>query len=187
MRTMIGFTPGPEMPPYLLPIAGRNVSVLILSPRMVLAMTSASAPAASAAFAIATTSPALGDSLHHTGFLVALRMRLITLKVWSSCMAKLPPPGLRVGHEILTSMTSTSGTSTSRVIASKSSAVWDLVLKKILNALGRQADRIDHAAFELGDAGRRITDAEFARHRFRHQRAKPVDVHHLGEFCGESA
>src|SRR5579871_482663 len=81
MRTMIGFTPGPEMPPYLLPIAGRNVSMLILSPRIVLAMTSASAPAASAAFAIATTSPALGDSLHHTGFVVALRMRLITLKV----------------------------------------------------------------------------------------------------------
>src|SRR5580700_6335164 len=77
MRTMMGLTPGPEMPPYLLPIAGRKVSMLILSPRMVLETTSASAPAASAALAIATTSPALGDSLHHTGLRVALRMRVI--------------------------------------------------------------------------------------------------------------
>src|SRR5580704_13396967 len=81
MRMMIGLTPGPEMPPYLLPIAGRNVSILIFSPRIVLDTTSASAPAAAAALAIATTSPALGESLHHTGFAVALRMRLITLKV----------------------------------------------------------------------------------------------------------
>src|SRR5260370_23721200 len=100
MRTMMGFTPGPEMPPYLLPIAGRKVSMLILSPRMVLAMTSASAPAVSAALAVATTAPAFGDSLPHKGFAVALRMRHITFKGGSSCMAELAAPGLAVGHDI---------------------------------------------------------------------------------------
>ena len=47
----------------------------------------------------------------------------MTLKVWSSCMAEVcPPPGLRVGQEMFTSITSMSGTSTSRDMASKSSA-----------------------------------------------------------------
>ena len=46
---MIGLMPGPDKPPNLLPIAGRNVSVLILSPNIVFATTSALAPARSAA------------------------------------------------------------------------------------------------------------------------------------------
>ena len=46
---------------------------------MVFETTSASAPAASAALAIATTSPALGESFAHTGFLVWARMPVITL------------------------------------------------------------------------------------------------------------
>src|SRR5439155_788394 len=59
MRTMIGLMPGPERPPNLLPIEGRKVLTSILSPRIVFDTTSASAPAASAALAMATTSPAL--------------------------------------------------------------------------------------------------------------------------------
>ena len=78
MRTMIGLMPGPDKPPNLLPIAGRNVSVLIFSPRIVLATTNASAPARSAACATVTISPALGDSFTQTGFSVVARMSLTT-------------------------------------------------------------------------------------------------------------
>src|SRR5262249_23525575 len=102
MRTMIGLMPGPERPPNLLPIAGRKLLTSFLGPRMVFDTPSASAPAASAALAMATTSPALGESLHQIGLSVVLRMRLMTLNVCSSCSAKLPPLGSRVGHEMLT-------------------------------------------------------------------------------------
>src|SRR5882672_2819135 len=81
MRMVIGLTPGPEMPPNLLPMAGRKVSMLIFNPRMVFETTSASAPADSAAIAMAVTSPALGESFTHTGLFVAPRMRLVTLWV----------------------------------------------------------------------------------------------------------
>ncbi len=70
--------PGPDKPPNLLPMAGRNVSVSILSPRMVLATTSASAPARSAACATVTMSPALGDSFTQMGLAVVARMSFIT-------------------------------------------------------------------------------------------------------------
>ena len=49
MRTMIGLMPGPDKPPNLLPIAGRNVSVSIFNPKIVFATTSASAPPPSGA------------------------------------------------------------------------------------------------------------------------------------------
>src|SRR6516165_5431091 len=81
MRMMIGFMPGPDSPPNLLPIAGRNVSVLILSPRIVFDTTNASAPARSAALATATTSPALGDNFTHIGLSVVARMSFTTLYV----------------------------------------------------------------------------------------------------------
>ena len=119
----MGLMPGPDMPPNLLPMAGRKVSVSIFSPRMVLDTTKASAPAFSAALAMATMSPALGDSLAHSGFSVAARMPVSTSKACSSCSAKLPPPGARVGQEMLTSITSTPGTLTSLAMAAKSSAV----------------------------------------------------------------
>src|SRR5262249_9195495 len=102
---------------------GRKLLTSILRPRMVFDTTSASAPAASAALAMATTSPALGESLHQIGLSVGLRMRLMTLNVCSSCSAKLPPFGSRVGHEMLTSRTSILDTLASRALASKSSVV----------------------------------------------------------------
>ncbi len=115
--------PGPDKPPNLLPIAGRNVSVLILSPRIVFATTSALAPARSAALATATTSPAFGDSLTQTDLSVVARISRTTFSVCSSCRAKLPPLGSRVGQEIFTSSTSMSDLATSRAMASKSSMV----------------------------------------------------------------
>src|SRR5258708_35502436 len=108
MRTMIGLMPGPESPPNLLPIAGRKLLTSILRPRMVFDTTSASAPAASAALAMATTSPALGESLHQIGLSVVLRGRVMTLYVCSSCSAEVPPFGSRLGHELLTSSASIS-------------------------------------------------------------------------------
>src|ERR671935_3272076 len=98
MRTMIGLMPGPERPPNLLPIEGRKVFTSILRPRIVFETTSASAPAASAALAMPTTSPALGESLHQIGLSVVVRVRRMTLNVCSSCSAELPPLGARVGH-----------------------------------------------------------------------------------------
>ena len=65
--------------------------------------------------------------------------------------------------------------------------VRHLVLEEIFDALGRQADRIDHAAFHFGGARRRIAGAVFARHGLRHHGAEPVDVHHLGEIGREAA
>src|SRR5262249_61295931 len=120
MRTMIGLIPGPDSPPNLLPIAGRNVSVLIFRPRIVFDTTSASAPARSAALATATTSPALGDNFTHIGFSVVARMILTTLYVCSSCSPKLPPLGARGGQQILTSRTPSADLPTSRAHAAKS-------------------------------------------------------------------
>src|SRR4029077_9844291 len=65
--------------------------------------------------------------------------------------------------------------------------VRHLVLEEIIDALGRQPDRIDHAAFDLGGARRRIAGAVFAGDGFRHHGTQPVDVHHLGEVGGEAA
>src|SRR5579883_3339824 len=160
MRTMIGLMPGPDKPPNLLPMAGRKVSVLIFRPKMVLATTSALAPARSAACATVTISPALGDSLTHTGLSVVARMSLTTSWVCSACRAKLPP--------------------------FETPVVRYLMLEEILDALGRQPDRIDHAALDLGGARRRITGAVLARDGFCHHGAKPVDVHHLGEIGGKA-
>src|SRR5258705_6215074 len=115
--------PGPGGPSTWWLVGGGNLLASIWSRRMVFDTTSASAPAASAALAMATTSPALGESLHQIGLSVVLRMRLMTLNVCSSCSAKLPPFGSRVGHEILTSRTSISDPLTSRAMASKSSIV----------------------------------------------------------------
>ena len=65
--------------------------------------------------------------------------------------------------------------------------VGELVFEEIREPLPRQADRVDHAAFKLGDARRRIADAIFARHRLGDQRAEAVDVHHLGKLGRERA
>jgi hypothetical protein len=57
------------------------LSVRIFSDRKVLAITSASAPASSAALAIDTMSPALGDSFTHSGFLVLARIAVMQSRV----------------------------------------------------------------------------------------------------------
>src|SRR6516162_1973366 len=169
MRTMIGLMPGPDSPPNLLPIAGRNVSVFILSPRIVFDTTSASAPARSAALATATTSPAFGDNFTHIGLLVVARMSFTTLYVCSSCRAKLPPLGSRVGQEILTSSTSIADLATSRAMASKSSIV------------------VAEIEPTSGGARRRIAGAVFARHGLGDERAEPVQIHDLGEVGRETS
>jgi hypothetical protein len=72
---------GDTSPPNLLPRAGRKLSVRILSDRKVLAITRQSAPAVSAAFAIETMSPALGESFTHSGFLVLARIAVMQSRV----------------------------------------------------------------------------------------------------------
>src|SRR5438105_21725 len=107
----------------------RKLSTLILSPRMVFDTVMAFAPAFSAASAAAVISPAFGESLAHSGLLVIERQSLTTLWVVSSFSAKLPPPGWRVGQEMLSSMASTPGTLTSRAICAKSSIVSEVMLQ----------------------------------------------------------
>src|SRR5207245_10829188 len=97
MRTMIGLMPGPESPPNLLPIAGRNVLMSILRPRIVFDTTSASAPASSADLAMATTSQELGECLHKIGLFLVWRLRLMSLIVRSLLLAQIPPFGLCIG------------------------------------------------------------------------------------------
>src|SRR5687768_12705704 len=103
MRSTIGFTPGPEIPPYPFPMQERKVSTLIFNPRIVLDTVMALAPAFSAASATAVISPALGESFAHKGLSVIARHALTTLYVVSSFSAKLPPPGWRVGQEMFSS------------------------------------------------------------------------------------
>src|SRR3984893_14782480 len=180
MRTMMGFTPGPEMPPNLLRIAGRNVSMLILSPRMVLEMTSASAPAASAALAIATTSPAFGDSLHHTGLSVrpadgGHHIESVVLVHGEIAAARIAGRAGNIdlddvdvrnvhvaGHrlEVIGGL----GRDAAYQRWGEALVVRHLVAQEIFDALGRQPDRIDHAAFKLDEHRRGIADAEFAPH-----------------------
>ena len=81
MRRMIGLSAGDTSPPNLLPSAGRKLSVRIFSDRNVLAMTRQSALASSAARAIDTISPALGDSLTQSGLLVLARMARMQSRV----------------------------------------------------------------------------------------------------------
>src|SRR3954464_2239070 len=115
----------------------RRVSTSILRPRIVLDTVMASAPPRSAASATAVISPALGDSFAHSGFSVIERHAFTTLYVVSSFSAKLPPPGCRVGHEMLSSITSTLGTLTSRAIAAQSSMVSDVMLHTTGGLQGR--------------------------------------------------
>src|SRR5918911_5753745 len=106
----------------------RRVSMLILRPRIVFDTVMALAPAFSAASATAVISPAFGESLAQSGLLVIERQSLTTLYVVSSFSAKLPPPGWRVGQEMLSSMASTPGTLTSRAICAKSSMLSEVML-----------------------------------------------------------
>src|SRR5437879_5777276 len=101
----MGLSAGETNPPNLLPSAGRKLSVRIFNDRNVFAITRQSAPASSAARAIETMSPALGESLTHSGLVVAARMAPTAFLAWSSCIAKLPPVALRVGQEIFASIT----------------------------------------------------------------------------------
>ena len=65
--------------------------------------------------------------------------------------------------------------------------VGNLMVEEIVEALGRQPDRVDHAAFDFGHARRRIAVAMPARHGLAHERAEPVDIHHLRKVGRECA
>src|SRR2546430_280156 len=106
----------------------RRVSMSIFRPRMVFETVIALAPAFSAASATAVISPAFGESFAHSGLSLIARQAFTTLKVVSSLSAKLPPPGWRVGQEMLSSIASTPGTLTSRAICAKSSMLSEVML-----------------------------------------------------------
>src|SRR6266516_558225 len=136
MRTMIGLMAGPERPPNLLPIAGRKLLTSILRPRMVFYTTSASAPAASAALAIAR------------------RARDVDLEDVDLGHADVA----RHGCEILDCRRRDRADQRRR----EALVVGNLVAQEIFDALGRQADGVDHAAFDLGHARRRVAGEKIA-------------------------
>ena len=123
MRTATGLTQGPERPPVMLPSTGRNLLMSISMPSSVLMSDTASAPAASTALAIATMSVTFGESLRMTGFFVCALASRTTAEAASGSVPKTMPPSLTFGHETLSSMAATPGTSRRPASLPYSSAV----------------------------------------------------------------
>ena len=97
---------GPERPPVTLAIFGRRVRTSIAMPTSVLMSESASAPASSAARAIARMSVTFGDSFGMTGRPVASRAAFTTWYVSFGSVEKSSPPAT-LGHETFNSMPAT--------------------------------------------------------------------------------
>src|SRR5918995_1899186 len=155
MRSRMGLMPGPDIPPYLLPMEGRKVSVLIFKPSRVFATVSASAPPFSAALAMDSISPALGESLAHMGLSVAGRAGNVHFDDVNLRDVDVSRHRLK----ILRRLRGDIGNERRR----ESLVIRNLVLKKIFDAFARQANGVDHAVFKFGHARRRIADAEFTR------------------------
>ena len=75
--TATGNTAGPDIPPVIFLIIGLRVFISILIPVRVFISESASAPSASAAFAIEAISETFGESLTISGFLQYLRTAFV--------------------------------------------------------------------------------------------------------------
>src|SRR3990172_11289565 len=100
-----------------------RVLTSIAIPRRVLATTTASAPASSAARAIAAISPVFGVSFAHSGSAVRARMAAIAATVSRTDMANAMPSASRFGQEMLASIAATPGTESSAQACPNSSAV----------------------------------------------------------------
>ncbi len=104
MRTAIGKTAGPLMPPTLLRRMGLREFISILMPRSVFMSETASAPAASTDFAMSAMLVTLGESFTTRGFFVALRTFLVTSAAISQLVPNAAPPCLTFGQEIFSSI-----------------------------------------------------------------------------------
>ena len=166
-------------------------------------MVSASAPAFSAASATRSISPALGESFAQSGFLrcrahAAHDLVGVVLVQGEVAAARLAG---RTGNVHLDDVDlrqvdvarhrlevfGGGGGDIGDQRRGEALVVGNLVVEEIGEALGRQPDRVDHAAFDLGDARRRVAVAMAARHGLADQRAEPVDVHHLRQVGRERA
>ena len=187
----------------ILPRQGLNVCRSIAIARMVLATTTASAPACSAARATSGRSPVFGVSLTHSGSVVAARNWRTTVSVEAALMAKALPSSSILGQEILASIAATPaprqfGGEPGKVLGGRRRDADDQrrlvllvvgqgVVEEIRHAFGRNSDRIDQAAGALHHARQRIAGAQFARDGLGDESAEPVEVHHLVEAFGEGA
>ena len=107
MRTATGLMAGPESPPVRFARAKRRRSTSIFIPVRVLIREMASAPPASAAFAITVMSVTLGLSFMMTGcFAFSFTARVMASTAFGSC-PKAMPPSFTLGQEILISSIST--------------------------------------------------------------------------------
>src|SRR5207244_11303504 len=123
MRTITGRMAGPDRPPITLPSLGLRVSVSIDMPSSVLATTSASAPASSAARAISAMSATLGVSLAQIGTRAERLISQIARCVSFADMAKARPSASMFGQEMLASIAATPGSDNASQAAANSSAV----------------------------------------------------------------
>ena len=123
MRTTMGRIAGPDRPPVMLPSLGRWLSISTAMARKVLATTSASAPAASAARAISAMSVTLGDSFTQRGREVRRRIAATARSVEATSLAKALPSSSRLGQEMLASIAATPGRLTSSASSAKPATV----------------------------------------------------------------
>ncbi len=100
-----------------------KLSRSIASDRMVLATTTASAPAVSAARATSGTPPVFGVSLTQSGSFVALRSSRVTASVDSARIAKALPSSAMLRQETLASIAAMPGIESSAARLAKPSAV----------------------------------------------------------------
>jgi hypothetical protein len=180
-------------PPMTLPRHGLKVCRSIAIDRMVLATTTASAPAASAARATSAMSPVLGVSLTQSGSDVARRSCRTTFSVEAARIAKALPSSSIFGQEMLASIAATPGTLSSAARLAKPSAVGAEMLttsggvhgvKRQVSSMkcGTPLDGMPIALIrppgDLDDARQRIAGAQFARDGLGHEGAEAVEVHH---------
>ena len=111
MRRATGFTAGPERPPTTRASLGLRVRASTAMPSRVLISEMASAPFASAAWAISTTSVTLGESLTIMGFFVASRHRETTFSTLGTWVPIVMPPASTLGQLMLISYAWTRGSS----------------------------------------------------------------------------
>ena len=104
IRTATGNILGPEKPPITLAITGRRRAISMRMPSIVFIKQIPSAPASSHAFAIATMSVTLGESLMYTGLVVTALTARVTSAAASGDVPNDIPPWRTLGQLTFTSI-----------------------------------------------------------------------------------
>ncbi len=110
IRSATGFIAGPDSPPVLFATLNVLFFTSILMPVMVLISESASAPPASAAFAISVMSVTFGVSFMETGCAAFFFISFVMYSTMRGSCPKAIPPCSTLGQEMLTSSISISCT-----------------------------------------------------------------------------